>query len=335
MPTTKDKAEATAERGPAKGGEPKAEVVKTTKKAVTKTKSEDSSLKKPVSSLKPDKIDPILRKLLEAGAHFGHQSSRWNPKMASYIYTTRGGVHIFDLTQTASQLAAAKKFITDTAERGGKVLFVGTKRQAKAPLTEAAIAAGMPYVTYRWLGGMLTNLDTIGKRVTRLKKLRQDQAENGFAGMSKKDRSKLERELELLEKVFGGIADMAEVPAIVYVVDMPREHNALLEARKLGIPIIAICDSNADPELVDYPIPANNDAVSAITLITGEIADAAKAGSDIYASKTAADEAKAEGERLKAEAKAAADKAAEVAKLEKEAEKAASKEQKTEIKESK
>lgn len=262
---------------------------KTVKKTVAKKAVATKAAAEPKASkaAAKTKIDPILHKLLEAGAHFGHQSSRWNPKMAKYIYTTRGGVHIIDLTQTAQQLAIAKKFVEDITKNGGKILFVSTKRQAKAAVQEAAKSANMPYVTYRWLGGMLTNLETIQKRVLRLKKLRTQQEETSFAGMSKKDRAGLERELELLERTFSGIADMEVVPAAVFVVDMPREHTAILEARKLGIPVLAICDTNADPDDVDYPIPANDDAISAISLITSEIGAAAASGAAIHATKVA------------------------------------------------
>lgn len=284
----KDKAEGLSKKAEEKTTAKTAAKKPTVKKTVAKKPAAETATEaKTVKPAAKVKIDPILHKLLEAGAHFGHQSSRWNPKMAKYIYTTRGGVHIIDLTQTAQQLAVAKKFVEDITKNGGKILFVSTKRQAKAAVQEAAKSANMPYVTYRWLGGMLTNLETIQKRVLRLKKLRTQQEETSFAGMSKKDRAGLERELELLERTFSGIADMEVVPAAVFVVDMPREHTAILEARKLGIPVLAICDTNADPDDVDYPIPANDDAISAISLITSEVGAAAASGAAIHATKVA------------------------------------------------
>ena len=285
MPT-KDKPEGQSKKAEEKTTAKAAVKKPTVKKSVTKKPTtEVATEEKTAKPVAKTKINPILHKLLESGAHFGHQSSRWNPKMAKYIYTTRGGVHIIDLTQTAERLDEAKKFVEDATKHGGKILFVSTKRQAKAAVEEAAKSANMPYVTYRWLGGMLTNLETIQKRVLRLKKLRTQQVETNFEGMSKKDRAGLERELELLERTFAGIADMETVPTAVFVVDMPREHTAILEARKLGIPVVAICDTNADPDDVEYPIPANDDAISAIDLITSEIGAAAASGAAIHATK--------------------------------------------------
>ena len=249
--------------------------------------------KSSAKSSKTSKIDPILRELLEAGAHFGHQTARWNPKMGSYIYTARGGVHIMDLTQTAKQLAAAEKFAESTTKDGGLVLFVGTKRQAKDVIKKAASDADMPYVNQRWLGGMLTNLETIKKRITRMKKLEAQKAEDDFATLSKKDRSKNIEEMEKLQKVFDGIRNMEVPPAALFVVDMPREGIAIAEARKLNIPVIAICDTNADPDLVSHPIAANDDAIKAVTLITKRIAQAAQTGHEAYRAKAAVEAEKA------------------------------------------
>ncbi|MBI2797912.1 30S ribosomal protein S2 [Candidatus Saccharibacteria bacterium] len=260
-----------------------------TKKAAPKTSTVKTAAAKPATKKTTTKIDPILRELLEAGAHFGHQTARWNPKMGEFIYTARGGVHILDLTKTAEALKSAEKFIEDVTKRGGNVLFVGTKRQAKDVLAKAAAGAEMPYVNQRWLGGMLTNLETIRKRVLRMKKLRSQQVENDFADMSKKDRSKNLKELENLEKIFGGVVDMDTVPAALFVVDMPREDIAIAEAHKLGIPVVAICDTNADPDRVEHPIPANDDAIKAVTLITTKIAEAARVGHEAYRAKAAKD----------------------------------------------
>ena len=277
MPAKKETA---ATKAAPKKAAAKPVVKKTTKTAAAEPKTATKKATKP-------KLDPILRQLLESGAHFGHQASRWNPKMAQYIYTTRGGVHIIDLTQTAEQLKAAKNFVEGVTKSGGKVLFVATKRQAKAAVEAAAKEAGMPYVTYRWLGGMLTNLDTISRRVLRLKKLRTESAETGFSAMSKKDRAATEREMEILERTFAGVADMDSVPQAVFVVDMLREHTAMAEAHKLNLPVIAMCDTNADPEQAEYPIASNDDAISAIKLIVGELAAAAKTGASLYAEKAA------------------------------------------------
>lgn len=231
-------------------------------------------------------VDPLLKELLESGAHFGQRVDRWNPKMKPYIYGARGGVHIIDLTKTHEQLLAAEKFVENTTKTGGKILFVGTKRQARSIIEKAAKDTEMPYVTNRWLGGMLTNLETIQSRVSRLKKLQNDAAEGKLSG-TKKERAEQEREIEQLEKVFEGIAEMPNVPAVVFVVDVLRDDIAVAEAAKLGIPTVAICDTNANPELITYPIAGNDDAVKTISLITSRIAEAAKRGAEIYRSKTA------------------------------------------------
>lgn len=236
------------------------------------------------------KIDPILKQLLEAGAHFGHRTARWNPKMKQYIFGVRGGVHILDLTQTAPQLATAEKFAYEVTKDGGQILFVGTKRQAKSIIEKHAREAGMPFVTHRWLGGMLTNLDTIKSRIQRLKKLETQKEENDFAGVIKKEKLLLEKQMGKLNKTFDGVRDMHGVPAAVYVVDMPKEDIAILEARKLKIPVIAIADSNADPDMADYVIAANDDAIKTLDLITGKIAEAALKGSTEYKAKAAVEE---------------------------------------------
>ncbi|MFI5240513.1 MAG: 30S ribosomal protein S2 [Candidatus Saccharimonadia bacterium] len=220
-----------------------------------------------------------LKDLLEAGAHFGHQTRRWNPKMKPYIFGARGGNHIIDLTKTSECLEVAVSFAEKVTGGGGSILFVGTKKQIQSIVKNAAIGAEQPYVTERWLGGMLTNFRTIRAQVNRLKKL-QAQSESGelAANYNKKEQGVLGAEMGKLSSIFGGIKDMDGLPAALFVVDAPREHIAISEAVKLGIPVIAIADSNANPDLIDYPIPANDDALRSVMIITGAIADAAKSG---------------------------------------------------------
>jgi small subunit ribosomal protein S2 len=223
-----------------------------------------------------------LKELLEAGAHFGHQTRRWNPKMKQYIYGARGGVHIIDLTRTGKLLKEATDFARETASRGGKVLFVGTKRQAAAAVREEAEAAGMPFVTERWLGGMLTNFRTIKSQNNRLKKLEAGLESGDFASKyNKKEVLDFTNEAAALNRIFGGIKNMDGLPAAVFVVDAPKEGIALAEARKLNIPVIAIADTNADPDQIDYPIPANDDAIKAVRVITRAIAQAAAEGAKV------------------------------------------------------
>lgn len=236
-------------------------------------------------------IDPLLKQLLESGAHFGHRQDRWNPKMKTYIYGVRGGVHIIDLTQSVEQLKDAKKFVEETTKKGGSVLFVGTKRQAKAIVEKAAKDSDMPYVTARWLGGMLTNLETIQGRVNKLKKLQSDQSEGKLTG-TKKEKAQKERELEHLNKIFEGISEMKELPRVVFVADILVDDIAVAEANKLGIPVVAICDTNTNPENIAFPIAANDDAVKAISLIANEISLSAQSGHQTYKSKTQEAEAK-------------------------------------------
>ena len=227
-----------------------------------------------------------LKELLEAGAHFGHQTRRWNPKMKQYIYGARGGVHIIDLTKTGALLKEATDFARQTAANGGKVLFVGTKRQAAPVVREEAVAAGMPFVTERWLGGMLTNFRTIRAQVQRLKKLEVGLESGDFASKyNKKEVLDFTNEAAGLNRIFGGIKDMDGLPGAVFVVDAPKESIAVAEARKLNIPVIAIADTNSDPDLIDYPIPANDDAIKAVRVITRQIARAAAEGAKVYSSK--------------------------------------------------
>ncbi len=230
--------------------------------------------------------DVNVKELLAAGAHFGHQTRRWNPKMKPYIYGVRGGVHIIDLTKTGGLLTTATDFARQVTAGGGTVLFVGTKRQAAPVVREVAESHNLPYVTERWLGGMLTNFRTIRLQVQRLKKLEAGLESGDLASKyNKKELLDFTNEAAALDRIFSGIKRMDGLPAALFVVDVPREAIAVAEARKLGIPVIAIADSNADPDLIDYPIPANDDAIKAIRIITNAIAEAAAEGAKLNASK--------------------------------------------------
>ena len=215
-----------------------------------------------------------LAELLESGVHFGHQTRRWNPKMNPYIYTARNGVHIIDLVQTAQLLEEAYEFMRGSSEQGKKVLFIGTKRQAAGIIAQEAARCGSHYINQRWLGGMLTNWETIKKRVEYMKELERLDTTGALDKRPKKEASVLRRELSKLQKYLGGIKMMRKIPDIVVVVDQRREYNAIMECQKLGIPIVSILDTNCDPDLVDIPIPANDDAIRSIKLIVGKLADA-------------------------------------------------------------
>ncbi|MBQ3498596.1 MAG: 30S ribosomal protein S2 [Clostridia bacterium] len=219
-----------------------------------------------------------MKQLLEAGVHFGHQTRRWNPKMAPYIFAERNGIYIIDLQKTVKKLDEAYKFITDIAAEGGEVLFVGTKKQAQDSIREEAIRCGMPFVNARWLGGMLTNFKTIQKRIKRLAQLKAMEADGTFDMLPKKEVIKLKLEIEKLEKFMGGITGMKKQPAAMFVVDPRKEKNAVAEAKKLGIPIVAIVDTNCDPDEIDYVIPGNDDAIRAVKLIAAEMANAVLEG---------------------------------------------------------
>ena len=219
-----------------------------------------------------------MKQLLEAGVHFGHQTRRWNPKMAPYIFTERNGIYIIDLQKTVKKMDEAYNFVRDLAAEGGKILFVGTKKQAQESIKNEAERCNQFYVNERWLGGMLTNFQTIEKRVKRLKTL-EKQAEDGtFDVLPKKEVTILKHEMEKLQKYLGGIKDMKKLPDALFVIDPKKEEIAVSEARKLNIPIIATVDTNCDPDLIDYPIPANDDAIRAVKLLTGKIADAVLEG---------------------------------------------------------
>jgi small subunit ribosomal protein S2 len=215
-----------------------------------------------------------LKQLLEAGVHFGHQTSRWNPKMKRYIFTARNGIHIIDLQQTVKLLDDASNWVKEVVGGGRMVLFIGTKKQAQESIELEARRSGMPYVNHRWMGGMLTNFTVMRRQIDRLNSLRAIRNNGGFTG-SKKAITQLEEEYQRLERFFGGMAEMKRLPGAVYVVDPRKEHIAVTEARKLGIPIVAITDSNCDPDEIDHVIPGNDDAIRAVKLITSKIADAA------------------------------------------------------------
>lgn len=220
-----------------------------------------------------------MRQLLESGVHFGHQTRRWNPKMKRFILTERSGIYILDLQQTVADIDVAYEFVKETVAHGGTMLFVGTKKQAQESIREQATRVGMPYVSERWLGGMLTNFSTVHKRLQRLKELEQyDFEDTDSTGLTKKELLMMSRERDKLSRTLGGIRDMAKVPSAVWVVDTKKEHLAIAEAKKLGIPVIAILDTNCDPDEVDYGIPGNDDAIRAVDLLTKVIADACADG---------------------------------------------------------
>ncbi len=219
-----------------------------------------------------------MRQLLDAGVHFGHQTRRWNPKMKRFILTERNGIYIIDLQQTLSYIDRAFDFVKDTVAHGGTILFVGTKRQAQEAIASEATRVSMPFVNQRWLGGMLTNFATVHKRLQRLKDLEAMESSGEFAGRTKKEVLLLTREKDKLAKSLGGIRDMAKVPSAIWVVDTKKEHIAVGEARKLGIPVVAVLDTNCDPDEVDFPLPGNDDAIRSAALLTKVVAEAVAEG---------------------------------------------------------
>ena len=238
-----------------------------------------------------------MKQLLEAGVHFGHQTRRWNPKMAPYIYTERNGIYIIDLQKTVKKLEEAYSFVRDLSANGGNVLFVGTKKQAQDAIKEEAARCGGYYVNARWLGGMLTNFRTMRTRIDRLAQLRKMEEDGTFAMLPKKEVIKHQGEIEKLEKYLGGVKEMKKLPAALFIVDPRKERNAIAEARKLNIPIVAIVDTNCDPDEIDYVIPGNDDAIRAIRLIASAMASAAiegRQGEDAAAEAPAAEAAQAE-----------------------------------------
>ncbi|GAA5056799.1 30S ribosomal protein S2 [Nocardia callitridis] len=231
-----------------------------------------------------------MKQLLDSGAHFGHQTRRWNPKMKRFIFTDRNGIYIIDLQQTLTYIDKAYEFVKETVAHGGTVLFVGTKKQAQESIAAEATRVGMPYVNQRWLGGMLTNFSTVHKRLLRLKELEAMEQTGGFEGRTKKEILMLTREMTKLDRTLGGIRDMAKVPSAIWVVDTNKEHIAVGEARKLNIPVIAILDTNCDPDLVDYPIPGNDDAIRSAALLTKVVASAVAEGVQARAGASSGDD---------------------------------------------
>ena len=243
-----------------------------------------------------------MKQLLEAGVHFGHQTRRWNPKMAQYIFTERNGIYIIDLQKTVKKLEEAYMFVRDVAANGDTVLFVGTKKQAAESVKEEALRAGVHFVNARWLGGMMTNFKTIQRRIQRLAQLRKMEEDGTFDRLPKKEVIKLKLEIEKLEKFLGGIKDMKKLPGALFVVDPRKEKIAVAEAKKLGIPVVAIVDTNCDPDEVDYVIPGNDDAIRAVKLISSVMADAIMEGRQGNAEEAAVEE-KEEAEAAEAAAK--------------------------------
>ena len=232
-----------------------------------------------------------MKQLLEAGVHFGHQTRRWNPKMSKYIFTERNGIYIIDLQKTVKKADEAYAFMRSVAEEGKSVLFVGTKKQAQEAIKDEALKADMYFVNERWLGGMLTNFQTIQKRIARLKELETMEQDGTFDVLSKKEVLSLRKEMEKLEKYLGGIKDMKKLPGALFIVDPRKERIAVAEAHKLHIPIVAIIDTNCDPDEIDYPIPGNDDAIRAVRLLTGKIADAIIEGRQGEAAEAPAEDA--------------------------------------------
>ena len=241
-----------------------------------------------------------MKQLLEAGVHFGHQTRRWNPKMAEYIYMERNGIYIIDLQKTVKKLEEAYDFVRSLAENGQSLLFVGTKKQAQEAVKEEAERVGMYYVNARWLGGMLTNFKTMRTRVDRLAQLKKMQEDGTFDMLPKKEVMKHLGEMEKLEKYLGGVKDMKKLPGALFVIDPRKEHNAIAEARKLHIPIVAIVDTNCDPDEVDYVIPGNDDAIRAIRLISATMANAVQEGRQGEDAEEVAAEAVVEAEVVEA-----------------------------------
>ncbi|MNJ91183.1 30S ribosomal protein S2 [compost metagenome] len=245
-----------------------------------------------------------MKEMLDAGVHFGHQTQRWNPKMKPYVYTARGGIHIIDLQKTVVRANKAADFVKDIAANGGRLIFVGTKKQAIEPVQEAAQKCGQYYVTKRWLGGMMTNFETIKSSIDRLRKIDAMKEKGEFNFLTKKERAKLEKEYLRLSEFLNGIREMKDAPSAMFVVDLPKEHIAVAEAKRLGIPVVGIADTNSDPEAIEYPIPGNDDAIRSIKLFANLIADAYLEGAKEWEGKLrtmtdkqsdVAKEAKAEG----------------------------------------
>ena len=230
-----------------------------------------------VASL-PDTPDKVMQQMLQAGVHFGHQAKRWNPKMKPYIHSTRNGIHVIDLDQTLGYLGGALEFVKQTTGNGGKILFVGTKKQAQEVIAAEALRSGQYFINRRWLGGTLTNFTTIRGRLKLMKDIERQEERGDLERLPKQEAANLRKELERLQRTLGGMRDMTQLPAALFVIDPKREHLAMAEAQKLKIPVIAITDTNADPDQIEYLIPGNDDAIRAVRLLTGMIADAAVQG---------------------------------------------------------
>ncbi len=230
-----------------------------------------------------------MKQLLEAGVHFGHQTRKWNPRMRRFIFTERNGIHIIDLQQTVQRLNSAYDYVREMAAAGKVVLFVGTKKQAQEAVESEAIRCGMPFVNNRWLGGTLTNFQTIQSRVEHLVRLENARERGEFEVLPKKEQLKIDEEIERLNRHFGGIKDLTRLPDALFIVDPPKERNATLEALRMRIPIVAMCDTNSDPDEIDYPIPSNDDAIRAVKLLTAKMADAVIDGQTVRDAGAAAE----------------------------------------------
>ncbi len=250
-----------------------------------------------------------MKDMLDAGVHFGHQTQRWNPKMKPYVYTDRGGIHIIDLQKSVVSARAAYDFVKETAATGVKVIFVGTKKQAIEPIREAAEKSGQFHVTKRWLGGTLTNFQTVKASIDRLKRIDQMREKGEMEFFSKKERARMEKEYIKLNEYLSGIRDMKDAPGLMFVVDLNKEHIAVAEARRLGIPVVAIADTNVDPEIVDYPIPGNDDAIRSIKLFANMVADAFLEGAKEFEASRRNSVDKQEKEEKKVEEKPTREKA--------------------------
>ncbi len=251
-----------------------------------------------------------MKEMLDAGVHFGHQTQKWNPKMKPYVFGARGGIHIIDLQKTVTAAQSAAAFVKKQASEGAKIIFVGTKKQAVDPIQEAAKRCGQYYVTKRWLGGTLTNFSTIKASIDRLRKIDIMKDKGEFNFFNKKERSMMEKDYAKLNEYLEGIREMKEVPTLMFVIDLKKEHIAVLEAKRLGIPVIAIADTNTDPEIIDFPIPGNDDAIRSITLFTNLITDAFMEGAKEWEQKARSRSDKESDAREKAAPRAAAPKEA-------------------------
>ena len=270
---------------------------------------------------------PTMKDLLEAGSHFGHEAKRWNPKMSQYIFTQRGGIHVIDLEKTESKLKEAVDFVIDQVSKGSEIVFLATKKQAQDFTREQAQRVGAMHMTHRWVGGLFTNFDTVKKTLNRFKEAAESRAKADSLGLTKKEKLLLDRHLAKVEKVFGGVKDMEKLPEIIFIVDAKKELNAVLESRKVGVKIVAITDTNSDPTLVDYPIPANDDAIKSIQLLVKTIADAVEEGRNIRgklkveSGELKVEEPEVEGEEKEVKKPRAKKTAVKVEKEEKEVEK--------------